>query len=254
MKYMRSSSGQIGIILLLVTVVMLTVGISVVSQTTSDVDISITNESANQALDAAESGVENALGSDLNSYTGANTTVGDINVNTNVVKATVLESIVEQGYAVGVDVSTADKSRPLIINWAKSTTPSQQASLVVSVFSNTAPYVRRFYVGLATATADSNRNQRDGFANALTTADSGYSLRTDIALQASDYLVRIRPLYAAAELRVRGTNLPTQQYVVVSTAQNTTTKETKAVQVERGIPVPPSVFDYVLYAGGSITP
>ncbi len=247
------SLGQVGIILLLVSVVMLTVGISVVSRSSSDVNISSTNEVANRALDAAESGIENALSIDPATLPNATTlplpgNPDNITGTTQVAKQNILTATVEQGYVAGIDVSTAGKGAgsPLIISWAKDTIPANQAaSLIVSVFSTNSPQVRRFYVG--------PNGRGDNFSAPSNGADTGYRHRINVTLANGDYLVRIRPMYYTADLRVRGTNLPTQQYVVTSTAQSNVSKETKAVQVERSIPVPPAIFDYVLYSGTSIT-
>lgn len=249
----QSNSGQVGIILLLITVVMLTVGISVVSRTTSDVNISTTNEQANRALDIAETGVERALNQpNLATYSPPPTTIGQVNLSTQVSSQRTLEATVEQGYTVGVDLEGMPAST-VTIEWAKETACTAQASLVLTVFNfagGANPPVRRYYVG---PPVSAGCNRGDNFAAALAATTPGFALRTTVATLAGDELMRIRPLYATTDVRVSGANLPTQSYTIRSTAQNSTSRETKVVEVNRTLPIPPAVFDYVLFSGTSIT-
>src|SRR3989338_3937934 len=62
------SAGQIVLILVLITVVGLTIGLSLISRTVTDVRISSQIEESGRAFSAAEAGVETAL---RGSYTGA---------------------------------------------------------------------------------------------------------------------------------------------------------------------------------------
>lgn len=248
----RSNGGQVGIIMLLITVVMLTVGISAVSRTTSDVNISSTNEQANRALDIAESNVEKALNGNLNNTTGPIATTspdGTVAVQTNVASKTNLETNVEQGVTVGVDL-TGNGGAPVNIQWAKESACSAQASLIITILgNNAADPVRRYYVA-----PSPNCRASDGFIapNASPTA-AGFKYMHRIATVGSDTLIRIRPVYNGSDIRVDGNGLSTQSYTVTSTAQNSTSKETKAVQVTKTLPVAPSVLDYVLFSGTSIT-
>lgn len=253
---MESQRGQVGIILLLITVVMMTIGISIASRTTSDIRISDTNEQANRALDAAETGVEDALSQDLSVYNGGTTgSTSQIDVSTTVGRQQVLETTIEPGLSVGVDVTGAPNNQQLTINWAKESDCTQQASLIVSVYNTggSNPAVRRQYAGMK-AGACSGRNTTDGFTQSNAGTASGYNLSTTITLLSGDTLVRIRPVYNETAIRVSGGAwLPVQMFKVKSTAQSIQSKETKAVEVDRGLPMPPTVFDYVLFSGGDIT-
>lgn len=249
MKKTASNSGQVGIIILLMTVVMLTVGISAVSRTTSDVNISSTNEQSNRALDAAESDVEKALSGNLTEGTTNSPNVNGNNVSTVVKAFRILSTSVDQGNTVGVDLTGS--SGTVDISWAKEAACSAQASLVVTILStDPANPVRRLYVG-PTGTCSRSDNFNNPVAPVAGTAP--YKYKFTVTPAANEVLMRIRPLYNGTDLQVSGTNLPTQAYTVTSTAQNTTSKETKAVQVTRTLPVAPSVLDYVLFSGTSIT-
>ncbi len=260
MEKLQRNSGQVGIIMLLITVVMLTVGISAVSRTTSDVNISSTNEQSNRALDAAESDLEKALSGDLNAAQSGTTTStsadGTLTLQTNVAKLRVLETSVNQGYTVGVDLygdgSAPNGTTPVDISWAKETACAARASLVVTVLSTDVNNpIRRFYVGPIGPCARSGDNFNNPTAPVAGT--SPYAYRFRITPAANERLIRIRPLYNGTDVQVTGASLPTQSYTVTSTAQNLTSKETKAVQVNRTIPVAPSILDYVLFSATSIT-
>lgn len=250
---MNARSGQIGIILLLVSVVMLTIGISVASRSTSDISISTSSEIANRAFDAAESGVEQALAALATSPETApattTTTINGSSVTTTITQSTILETSADQGYVVGVNVTGS--SGNIQIEWAKEAAGAQRASLAISVFNATNTNLRRFYYA-----PQANTHATDGFTNSGNNngANGGYSSIVTIPLAAGDQLVRIRPVYASTDVRVSGLNLPTQEYIVKAVATDQVSSETKAVQVERGLPMAPAIFDYVLYSGTSITP
>lgn len=249
---MKNQSGQVGIVLLLITVVMLTLGISVASRSVGDVKISTTNEQANRALDAAESGVEQALSQDLSNYQAPTGGSGPISVTTQVSPQRVLEAFAEQGDTVGVDLKTLPQNTQVSVEWAKEADCAQNASVVLSIFntSGTNPAVRRYYYR---PRVSAGCNHNDNFTDAVNATTPGFRWRANINTLTGDTLMRIRPLYAGTDLHVSGTNLPTQAYTVRSTAQNTTSNETKVVEVNKTLPVPPSIFDYVLFSGTTIT-
>lgn len=74
----KKNSGQVVLLLVLITVVGLTIGLSLISRTVTDVRISSQIEQSGRAFSAAEAGVENALQS-INS--GAITPTGSLSIN-----------------------------------------------------------------------------------------------------------------------------------------------------------------------------
>ncbi len=243
-------SGQVGIVLLLLTVVLLSAGVSIVNRSVTDVNISNTASSGEQAFDLAESAIDQANSQDLSTYTPpAADPSNPIQVRTNVSGNRSLSAYIAQGDVASIDVTGMAAGSVLSVSWAKETVCTETASLVFSVF-NTAggstPGVRRYYMGPASC------SRGDNFTPA--TAGSGsYFNQATITLQTGDVLLRIRPLYAASDILVSGANLPVQSYTVTSVAQNTISKETKAVRLQRTLPAAPSLFDYVLFSGTSIT-
>lgn len=254
-----SQQGQVGIIILLIVVVMSTIGISVVSRSSTDVTISKSAEDSNRAFDAAESGVEQALGnssaldaSNSNPVSGSINSIPNVNVGYTVNKLTQLNTVIDEGFSASLDVRTAPNGSSLDVSWASETSCVGQtpASLVITVYSDlgTSPGYRKIFAGACTQTPT------DNFTIAAS-GSGGYFRHVLVPLNSTDALVRIRAVYNQTSLKVAGVgwSLPVQQFQVVATAQSTLNKETKAVQVDRTLPQAPSIFDFTLYAGGTIS-
>lgn len=255
----NSRKGQVGIIILLIVVVMSTIGISVISRSTTDVSISNSAENANRALDAAESGAEQALANaaalnpnDNQPVTGSITSIPNINVQYTVNKSDILDTVVEEGFSAALDVRGAPAGGNLSINWSRQTACAGQtpASLVITIYATpgTSPAYRKVYAGACAQTPTDNFPIAGAGSN-------GFFRQTVVALNSTDALVRIRPVYNQTALRVAsvGWNLPVQQFQISATAQNTLSNETKALQVTLTLPAAPSIFDFTLFAGGSIS-
>lgn len=259
LKRSAHQRGQVGIIILLIVVVMSTIGISVVSRSSTDVSLSRSAEDANRAFDAAESGAEQALSdtsaldpTNPETVTGTITSIPNLEVGYSVDKLNVLDATVEEGFSATLDVSGAPDGGSLAISWATQTscTGDPPASLVITVYSSAgvSPSYRKIYAGACTHTPT------DNFTIAGP-GTGGHFRSVVVSLLSTDALVRIRPVYNQTALRVAsaGWNLPVQQFKVTSTAQSTLNKETKALQVDRTLPHPPSLMDFTLYAGGNIS-
>ncbi len=254
----NSRGGQVGIIILLIVVVMSTIGVSVVSRSSTDVSLSKSAEDANRAFDAAESGAEQALSdtsaldaSNPNTVTGSITSITNLNVDYTVNKLDVLDTVVDEGFSASLNVSGAAAGSTLNVKWATQTACAETpASLVITIYASpgTSPPYRKVFAGACA------HNPTDNFTLAGAGL-GGYFRQVALTLANTDVLVRIRPVYNQTSLRVEavGWTLPVQQFKVTSTAQSTLNKETKALQVDRTLPQAPSVFDFTLFAGGTIS-
>lgn len=261
---MDSQRGQVGIIVLLITVVMLTVGISVVSRTTTDVSISETQQSASQVLDAAQSAIEAAFANpDVISASPAPVTTqsvtidpGKLTAQYDATKLNYLEASVEEGQVVGIDLSNATftPGNTLSVSWAKETDCAgnpQAASLAISVYNQPSSgnaFVRRYYW------VPSVCSRSDGFSSITAVGSDGYLRTSDITLEANDKLIRIRPIYSSTAIRVGATwALGTQSIQVNASAQDIVGQENKAIQVDQSLPTAPNIFEYALYSGTTIS-
>ncbi|MFC1627384.1 PilX N-terminal domain-containing pilus assembly protein [Patescibacteria group bacterium] len=252
----RGYSGQAALVVLLVMAVTLGFGLSIISQSTTDVRISSQEQESSRAFNAAEAGIEEAL-QDL-SVSSAGLAVNGIDVNYTVAQENYLEGIYSENESAQVLLGGVNNT--LTIEWAKSTSEVENpgncagvaagsgqtaASLLITVVDDN-DQVRR--VGLNAC----DLSAANGMTNVLAVGADDYLRSYDLAVTSNDAYVRIRPIYNQASMRVVGfLDLPDQLYQIDSKAQ-TNTLESKAIEVTRTEPATPSIFDYVLFSGTSI--
>lgn len=255
----RDSSGQIGVIIILLTVVLLTIVLSIASRSVTDVRFSRQEEETSRAFDAAEAGIEDALRKNLGDVVVAGGT-GSVEVGTgcpggpdcitadyNVSELNTLDTFLNEGETLEVNlddpsIGAGDRVR---IDWATEACPNA-ASIVVSVFNPTGGVVRRTpYGGCSTGV--------DNFALANSPGVSGHTFYQIITLQDGDAYMRIRAVYTGTDILVRGDGitLPVQFWLIHSEAQ-AFGRETRAVEVTQTVPAPPSIFDFVIFSGSSL--
>ncbi len=250
-----SSAGQAGLVVLLLTVVLLTIGIAVASRATTDVAISRQEEESNRALNGAEAGVEAALAQDLNfagnTYSGTVAVDSTLSVNYTIDKVTALETRLFQGVSAQADVTGVAAGQGITVRWARETNCTQNpASLLVTIFHRSGSTIKtRTHAYRPCATPN------NGFTQINTDPSGEYFRQATINLQSGDLFVRIKPIYADTSIQVQGSgwSLPVQYYRVKSVADSNLGNEVRAVQVNRTKSVAPSIFDYVLYSGSTIT-
>jgi flagellar basal body-associated protein FliL len=265
-----SQSGQIGVIILLVMVVLLTIGLSVAARTSKEVSLSTQEEESTRVFTAAETGLEQALAQDLanlpNTYTESQSLpANNANLDYTIKKMNILETHLFEGSSAVVNVLNSGSSAPdvdtLKINWGKNTSCSanpQPASLIIAIYS-----IDQAVVPARTAVryqAISPCNAKSDSIPVSTTAGTGEFFRSvNVAIQSNDRLVRIKPIYNDTDIKVTGskagtdTALPVQYYNIRSTATNTRGNETRIVEVNRTLPVAPGILDFVLFSGTSLS-
>lgn len=252
--------GQAALIVLLVVAVALGFGISIISQATTDIRISQQEQEAARAFNAAEAGIEEAL-KDITAAAMAGSgslDINDVEVNYTVTGENRLEGMFEENEVAQLTLGDND----VTIEWVdggsevenpgdncssvSATSGQTPASLLISVIDDL-NQVRR--VGINACSLNSDNGMSD---EAVGSSGSDSYLRSyDLTVNANDVLARIRPVYNRASLRVTGTDLPVQTYVIDSRAQ-APTLESKAIKVTRTEPATPSVFDYVVFSGANI--
>ena len=263
----KNQSGQVGIIIILIMIVLLTIGLSLASQTTKEVVLSNQEDESTRVFNAAEAGVEQALNTNLTSQsqsliTGTANVVGsNSTVNYSIQKVTGLETRVPQGGTAMIklaDPGTAPAVTGIALNWSKEQPCSQTpATLLIEIFSydpTTNPKTTVRYQVLAPC------DYGDGNApNTIinpTGTNNGYYTSYNLSVGAKDTLVRIKPFYNDTNISVIGVGgtLPVQSYLIQSTAANQlgTGNETRSVQVNRTLSMAPSIMDYVLFSGTTI--
>lgn len=259
MQNRRNQSGQVGIIIILIMVVLLTFGLSIASRSTREVALSQQEEESNRVFNAAEAGVERALATDLD-FQGESLDSGDTiipgtdsNLSYNIAKNRILESRLIEGTTAMIQMQDVTNTLPahIYIDWARDSdcdAENKPASLLVSIYNtsaSTSAQVRHY----AYAACDRNDDIPVGAAG-----QNGYFKRADVSTQAGDEFMRIKTVYNDTYLRVSGSStLPTQAYDIRSEATSTLGNEARTVEVKRTLSVAPSVMDFALFSGTTLT-
>jgi len=237
----RYQQGQAVLIVLLVAALALGFGLSIISRSTTDVKISEQEDQASRAFNAAEAGIENALGSLSSLVIGDdyNLTVDDVRVTYSVNGEDFLEGIYQENETATVVLGDG-VLHTLTIEWGESCPGA--ASLLIAVIDSSNQLERYGWNAC---------DLGDDFTYVADPGDDGYLRKKELAVAANS-LVRIRPVYNKASIRVTGEpDLPVQAYGIDSQAQSPTL-ESKAIQVSRTVPAAPAIFDYVLFSGTNI--
>ncbi len=251
-KRVNSRSGQVGIAVLLIMVVLSTIGISIAARTTQDIQTSRQSQEAVQTFTAAESAVENILsqGQDylLETSSGQYTDVTNANVAYTITSQTQLNTKLLQGSVAEVNVTGAAAGQQVRIEWSNTSDCTlSPASLVVAVVNNNSGTPVARYESYAIC------ERSDGFT---LISDTGATLARQVllTLQAGDVTLRVTPIYNDTDILVNGVDwtLPTQQFLISSVAKNLLGRETKAIEVDRTTDYAPALFDYALVSGATI--
>lgn len=266
-----SRQGQIVLIVVLLTVLGLTVGLSLISRTVTDVRISSQIEQSGRAFSAAEAGIESALR--VQSSTG--TSVGNVQLGDSQAEY----SVQQQGgtpEAIQFPVSPAGQSlstwlmahtddgvlnesgysyppdSPLELCW--SSAGSGNPAMIVSFIYKEGGEYR-----LAKESYDPDTGRGNNFLPADTGGgycDGNYSFKktiypnTDLGISTSAQLIllRLTPVYVSASSAVKPTaNLPVQGRIITSVG-TTSTNVTRKIQVNQGYQILPSLLDFTLFS------
>lgn len=225
-------SGQVVLIVLLVMVVVLTIGLSLISQSVTDISISKDEEESIRAFSAAEAGIEAALQNigaapstvEVDGIT-ANITISNQNDN--------LDFTLAEGEYLDLDLTGATGAQIRL-------TIDSGAGLETTFYKNNNSINRYLYSYNAGCLSGSG----------ISTATGGI---IDLRAVASDDLVlRVRAICqtTSVALTVTSGSLPVQAYQIDSRASQD--GKTSAIQVTRADELP-SVFDYVLFSKGDIS-
>jgi hypothetical protein len=250
-----TQSGQIGVIILLIMVVILTIGLTVASRTSREAFLTTQTAESARVFNAAEVGVEEALSTDLATIEANNAsvingtvTVDDTDVNYSITKVRGLETKLFEGVSVALNVTNVSTGQGLVIDWSEQTCAQDPAALLATIYSNESGTIRARYQAIG------NCSRGDGFVQPNGSAPSPYRYRYTLALRTNDRYVRLQPVYNDTKIRVNGSGwtLPTQYYRIRSEATNDLGNESRIVEVNRTLPTAPSVMDYALYSGTTI--
>jgi Tfp pilus assembly protein PilX len=251
----KSQSGQIAVIVFLIMAILLVVGLSLASRTAQEVELAGQQEDTTRVFNAAESGIEEALSDPSNfDLTGTDVITETVTLpgtsTTSLVTITPdtgFENTYEPGQTATVFTNPVASSN-VTISWSK-TTESDCSVLVVTAYTNDN---QAYHYGIR---PNINCHTETNFLASATSIDGIYRYKYTISLPANTVLLRIKPLYNSTSLKVEGSDLAPQNHTIRSQAQDLVSgnTEVRAIEVNRSRPAPPSIFDYALYSGNTLT-
>lgn len=270
--YQASESGQVAVAVILAVAAVLVISVSLASRTTEEQAQTTQTTESTMTFNAAEAGVEQALSSVVTALennanppaSGTVTLNNNTTVNYGITELSTLEATLTEGASAQVSLDSdrdgdGDYTGSVDILWGKDSDCTKNASLVITVIARPGGVARarHFAVGPNPTCPDRSGDQ----FTAASAGVSGYQYRYQVPVSAAagsaEVVVRIKALYSDSPILVRGNPgaLPTQQYLVKSTAVNTAgdKEETRVLEVRRSLPVAPAIMDYALYSGGSIS-
>jgi hypothetical protein len=279
----KSNSGQALLVILLIMAVVLTIGLSTISRSVTDIKISEQTEDSARAFSAAEAGIENYLATGGTSTSGLGTGVsveafpGSLLSDdftflypekiTQDEVATIWLSNYDKETGLYSDLLTTS-DEPIVVAWGNpgADTPALEVSLY---YNNSGIKVAKFMLDPVSSRsnnfckADADRtncpSEISNFSTSGTVPYGGQSMRFSAEISTTGlnemYFARLRLLYTGSTAHFIGfkssSALPSQGDKIAATG--TSNQATRKVEVYRLRAAPPDIFDFALYSGGSLT-
>lgn len=251
-------SGQIGLLLLVIMGIVVALVMSVASRSLSDTVLSRQERESSAAFSVAETGVESALnalrtGSIPQGVVTLPESGGFITGEYAVTSSTSFGLFVREGESAHLDLSTFVPT--LNIAWTKKADNTENiasctegsglapAGIEITALSGTS--ATRSYYNPAGCNPGSN-----GFDTSVDGGSEYRSMISGYVVPPGTTMLRIKPIYNGATVSVSGVGLGSQLYLIQSKAEGGDVR--KEIEVRRGLDAPPSVFDFAVFAAGTI--
>lgn len=259
MKSSSKQSGQVGVIVLLISAIILVIGLSIANRTIKETQSTVAQEDSARVFSTAESGVQQALGnifqfeSDQNATLPTDFSFEDANLNqVSITSEQDYEAFLPEKSVLEVKI-VSGQTGSINFNWSKSTCDQGAANLLVShYFLNSGVYDTNYYlIGNCPNYSDQNLISAD--VSAMTGYNFAYSIPVSAENNQGAFL-RIIPLIRGTDLHVGATTglISNAQYTILSLAQMPDGSSAKAIEVTRSIPSAPAFMDFALVSGGSL--
>lgn len=247
---LNNNQGQVLVIVLLVILIALTMGLSIAGSSLKSVEQTAVLEETNRAFSAAEAGVEEALvkleqGTPIPTVASKSLQSGSVIKQVDTTQQNSLQlSALEKDTVAQLDLACPTCGTGTVtVTW-----DSNSSLLITKVYLSGGEYVVQRWALNCDFNPGNNFTQK--------ASGTGSKCTQDIPIDGTvDQVLRIRAMYQDTAITVvpaLGTTIPVQSTLVKSTGQSGETERT--VQVERSLPVPPSILDFTLFsASGSLS-
>ena len=260
MPKQNSQAGQIGIIVLLITTIVLVIGLSIANRVVKENQLVVEQTDATRIFNVAETGVDEALSqiyqyelSDGEELAGLINITGDDLNQISIDPNPDFEGFVNNGETLTIDLEDGQTGN-VDINWSKKTCDDGGGDLALSIYylnQTSGNFENEHY--LIGSCANANQNFIAPSVSSVSPYQFFYRFTLDAAHN-QQALLRITPTDSGSEISVNADpNLTnTSQYTILSLASDQSNIN-KAIEVKKSIPTAPSFMDYALVSGDSIS-
>lgn len=257
MTKLKNQQGQVGVIVLLISAIVLVVGLSIANRVALEGQSTVQQEDSSRVFNTAETGVEQALNHIFefeagnieldNEFNFQDANLNQVNVSTEqeflgfVQAGDMLKIEIEEGQTGTID-----------LNWSKTSCDQGAANLLISHYYQGTESTADFYlIGSCGAYDDQALISAD--PSAVQPFNFNHQFTIDAGNNSSSF-IRIYPLEVGTDINISASAalLSNVQYVVTSLAQNESGSSAKAIEVKRNVPASPNFMDFTLVSGGSL--
>lgn len=245
-------SGQTALIVLLIMIVILTITLSLISRSITDIKISQDEQEALRAFSAAEAGIEDMLNRATIGIGTTSVTVGTLTASVTITATGEnTKRTINQGETMYL-LLEGSSPFPLGLNiyWIdslKTDETNDKASLEISSYVDDYSVSRLAY--------NANGLVRSNGFNTGDAGTDGYQSKKQISVVGNTKYITIKALYNKASIMVNSVApgiLATQQYNLTSSVNAAKDKSSKIV-VDRTISSLPEIFGYTLFTEGNLS-
>lgn len=255
----RPMSGQIGIIVVLITAAVLTFGLSVANRVVQENKVVVDRSDSIRTFNTAETGVDTALNKIFQYESGSLETLPteDVSVDplnqVSIAKISSYEGYLNQGESLQVDLS--NQGGNILIEWSKTACNSgfKIGLLLTHLYLNGTQYQSDYYL-LANKDKCLYASQQN-FINATETLGNTFKYSYSLTLPASaDASLLIQPLGAGTDINISGASglIANSQYEIESLAKSENAVSNKTIKVNKSVPSAPGFMSFALFSGSNI--
>lgn len=255
----NSQSGQVGVIVLLISAIILVVGLSIANRTIKESQNIVSQEDSARVFSTAESGIQQALGNifqfenDQNAQLPEEFSFEDANLNqVSVTTEQNFEGFVAEKSTLEIKI-TEGQTGIVNINWSKTDCSQGAANLLIGHYFLVAGQYDVNYYMTGNCASYTDQNLISANSSTLDPYKFQYAINIDNTNNQSSFL-RIFPLDRGSDINVSAATslIANGQYTILSLAQMPDGSSAKAIEVKRSIPSAPSFMDFALASGGSL--
>ncbi len=263
MKYMskisfHQMSGQIGIIVVLITAAILTFGLSVADRVVQENKVVVDRSDSIRTFNTAETGVDEALNQIYQFETGLDTTLNtgvvfeDSYNQVSIATSQSFEGYLNQGESLRIDLN--NQAGNITFNWSKTAcSVSQKVGLLLTFLHLSGTEYQSYYylIGHSDCQYSNYQNFIAATYNAANTLKYSYTLSVPATNDASLF---IQTVGTGTDLQI-GSDvglISSAQYEIESLARSEDDTSNKTIEVSKSLPSAPGFMNFALFSGGTI--